>query len=226
MTAEAQLPAPAGIQRCERFSATTSFVIKEDDCQVFWALRIETMRCFCRAQRLVLPPATFDAVRATALVVRDALTALRMPAYVKTTGSKGVHVTYRSPWSDTESGMDVRQTTRARTGRSAPGPGHGRIPDCEAPAGRVLVDYNQNAWGRTLASVYSPRSTPTRPSRRRSRGTNSQRGATIGDFHIENIPRGSRRRRPVGADGRPDVSIRRSPRCSRRRRGASRSQSR
>ena len=28
------------------------------------------------------------------------------------------------------------------------------------PAGRVLVDYNQNAWGRTLASVYSPRPRP------------------------------------------------------------------
>src|SRR3712207_7730445 len=23
------------------------------------------------------------------------------------------------------------------------------------PAGRILVDYNQNAWGRTLASLYS-----------------------------------------------------------------------
>ncbi len=29
-----------------------------------------------------------------------------------------------------------------------------------AAAGRVLLDFNQNAWGRTLASVYSLRSRP------------------------------------------------------------------
>src|SRR5437762_10748074 len=28
------------------------------------------------------------------------------------------------------------------------------------PRGRVLVDYNQNRWGSTLASVYSPRPRP------------------------------------------------------------------
>ena len=38
------------------------------------------------------PGATFDHVRETALVVRDALEALKMPSLVKTTGSKGMHV--------------------------------------------------------------------------------------------------------------------------------------
>ena len=31
------------------------------------------------------------------------------------------------------------------------------------PKDRVLVDYNQNAWGRTLSSVYSVRPKPLAP---------------------------------------------------------------
>src|SRR5438105_11591943 len=39
-----------------------------------------------------VPAATFDNVRETALSVHEALTALGMPSFAKTTGSKGVHV--------------------------------------------------------------------------------------------------------------------------------------
>ena len=38
-----------------------------------------------------VPGASFDAVRETALVVREALEALGMTVYAKTTGSKGIH---------------------------------------------------------------------------------------------------------------------------------------
>ena len=56
------------------------------------------------------------------------------------------------------------------------------------PPGRVLVDYNQNAWGRTLASIYSPRpkegatvSTPVT-------WDELEQGAVIEDFDLFNVP--------------------------------------
>jgi bifunctional non-homologous end joining protein LigD len=52
----------------------------------------------------------------------------------------------------------------------------------------VLVDYNQNAWGRTLASVYS-----VRPQARASVSTpvtwrEVERGITVEDFRMDNVP--------------------------------------
>jgi bifunctional non-homologous end joining protein LigD len=52
----------------------------------------------------------------------------------------------------------------------------------------VLVDYNQNAWGRTLASVYS-----VRPAVRATVSTpvtweEVEAGFDIGDFRMDNVP--------------------------------------
>jgi bifunctional non-homologous end joining protein LigD len=56
------------------------------------------------------------------------------------------------------------------------------------PKGRVLVDYNQNAWGRTLASVYSvrPREVPSVSTP--VRWEELERGITMDDFRIDNVP--------------------------------------
>ena len=56
------------------------------------------------------------------------------------------------------------------------------------PPGRVLVDYNQNAWGRTLASVYSPRPTPRATVSAPLTWDELAGGATLDDFRIENMP--------------------------------------
>ena len=56
------------------------------------------------------------------------------------------------------------------------------------PAGRVLVDYNQNAWGRTLASVYSVRPSPTPRPPRLSPGKKWRRLSALEDFRIDNVP--------------------------------------
>jgi bifunctional non-homologous end joining protein LigD len=51
----------------------------------------------------------------------------------------------------------------------------------------VLVDYNQNAWGRTLASVYSVRPTPTAAVSTPVTWKEIERGIKIEDFRLDNV---------------------------------------
>ena len=105
--------------------------------------------------------ATWEQVLESARIVHDALTTLEMPAVAKTTGSKGIHLyvpIVRGPVQ-----KEVWTFAKALAQELA-----GRHPElmtseyrvAKRPKGRVLVDYNQNAWGRTLASVYSVRPHP------------------------------------------------------------------
>ena len=136
-----------------------------------------------------VPPATFDDVLATAFVVRDALTSLGMPSYAKTTGSKGVHVyvpivrgpTQKAVWTL------AKELAFALAKRNASlVTAEYRI--AKRPPGRVLVDYNQNAWGRTLASVYSPRPTPRATVSAPLTWDELAGGATLDDFRLANMP--------------------------------------
>jgi bifunctional non-homologous end joining protein LigD len=105
--------------------------------------------------------AGFDQVLETGLVVKDALDALKMPSVAKTTGSKGLHVyvpIVRGPeqkkvWTFAKA---LAQELAVRN----PALITAEYRVAKRPHGRVLVDYNQNAWGRTLASIYSVRPTP------------------------------------------------------------------
>ena len=56
------------------------------------------------------------------------------------------------------------------------------------PAGRVLVDYNQNAWGRTLASAYSPRPRPLATVSAPVSWQELEAGAVIDDFDLRRMP--------------------------------------
>jgi len=94
------------------------------------------------------PEADFEAVRRVAFVVRDVLADLGYRGFAKTSGSRGVHILVRVR---PEHGfVEVRRAALAlaRGWRE------------ERPPGSVLVDYNQNARDRTVASAYSLRPTP------------------------------------------------------------------
>jgi bifunctional non-homologous end joining protein LigD len=53
----------------------------------------------------------------------------------------------------------------------------------------VLLDYNQNAWGRTLASIYSVRPRPRAPVSTPVTWKEVDRGVRIEDFRVDNVRR-------------------------------------
>ena len=94
--------------------------------------------------------------------MRDALETLGMKPLVKTSGSKGLHVyvpIVRGPVQ--KDGVDVCEGAGAWSSpRGIPALMTSEYRVAKRPHGRVLVDYNQNAWGRTLARIYSVRPRP------------------------------------------------------------------
>jgi bifunctional non-homologous end joining protein LigD len=73
------------------------------------------------------------------------------------------------------------------------------------PAGRVLVDYNQNAWGRTLASIYSVRPKPRATVSTPITWKEVEAGVPLTDFRIGNVPA---RLRKLGDLWRPLLATR------------------
>jgi bifunctional non-homologous end joining protein LigD len=133
--------------------------------------------------------ATFDRVRETALIVREALDTLKMPSVVKTTGSKGLHVyvpIVRGP-------VQKQVWTFAKALAQELAVRHPKLMTAEyrvakRPHGRVLVDYNQNRWGSTLASVYSVRPRPEATVSTPVSWKEVEKGVRIEDFTVKNVP--------------------------------------
>ena len=136
-----------------------------------------------------VPGASFATVLEAALVVRDALESLDMHPLVKTTGSSGVHIyvpIVRGP-------LQKQVWTFAKALARLLAQRHPALLTAEyriaaRPKGRVLVDYNQNAWGRTLASIYSVRPKPRAPVSTPLTWEEVERGVALEDFRIDNVP--------------------------------------
>jgi bifunctional non-homologous end joining protein LigD len=136
-----------------------------------------------------VPGASFKKVIEAALFLRRALDALSMPSYVKTTGSKGIHIYIPIERGPTQKLVWTFAKEFAHAVASqAPQLLTAIYQVSKRPKGRILVDYNQNAWGRTLASVYSvrPREQPTVSTP--VQWKELERGIAMEDFRIDNVP--------------------------------------
>jgi bifunctional non-homologous end joining protein LigD len=133
--------------------------------------------------------ATFERVIETALVVREALDALKMLSVVKTTGSKGLHV-YVPIVRGPEQG-EVRTFAHVlaqELARRHPSLITAEYRVANRPRGRVLVDYNQNRWGSTLASIYSARPRPEATVSTPVTWAEVKKGLRIEQFTVKNVP--------------------------------------
>lgn len=137
-----------------------------------------------------VPNASFEKVRETALLLRQGLEALKMPSYAKTTGSKGIHIYVpieRGPTQKQVWGF-AKEFSHALAAQ-APKLITAVYVVSKRPKGTVLVDYNQNAWGRTLASIYSVRPRPTATVSTPVTWSELERGVSIDDFTMDNVPK-------------------------------------
>ena len=134
------------------------------------------------------PGATFEQVLETALLVHEALDALELPNYPKTTGSRGIHIYVpieRDP-------LQKEVWTFAKRFAQSMEKLYPKLVTAEykvakRPKSHVLVDYNQNAWGRTLSSVYSVRPKPQAPVSAPVSWDEVRSGISIEDFRLDNM---------------------------------------
>jgi bifunctional non-homologous end joining protein LigD len=132
--------------------------------------------------------APFAAVKETARLLRATLDGLGVPTFVKTSGSKGLHV-----YVPIRRGPEQKQvwmfakTVSVELAKKYPSLMTAVYMRARRPEGRVLVDYNQNRWGSTLASIYSVRPT-TAASVSTPVTWDELPGVEIEDFTLRNVP--------------------------------------
>jgi bifunctional non-homologous end joining protein LigD len=122
------------------------------------------------------------------LIVREALEALGMKPLVKTSGSKGMHIyvpIVRGPrqkevWTFAKA-LAVELAARNPALMTSAYKREKRPPK------RVLVDYNQNRWGSTLASIYSVRPQPRATVSTPVTWDEVAAGVKIEDFRLDNV---------------------------------------
>jgi bifunctional non-homologous end joining protein LigD len=200
-------PRPAWIETCaiEHDSGSViDFPMIQDLASLLWVINlgcIDLNPWYARSDDVDRPDylhfdldpvkgASWDQILETADIVHKALTRLGLPSFIKTTGSRGLHIyvpIVRGPTQKEVWTFAKQFATSLAMLRSDLITVEYRI--AKRPRQRVLVDYNQNAWGQTLASVYSVRPQPKATVSTPISWREVEQSVKIEDFRIDNVPR-------------------------------------
>jgi bifunctional non-homologous end joining protein LigD len=199
-------PRPPWIRTCtieHRSGNIIDFPVIDDRASLLWMINLGCIDlnpwyALCDAPNIPLylhfdldptPETPFSVVREGALIVGDVLRGLGMTPFVKTTGSKGVHIYVAiRPALTQHEVWEISKTIGHQIARA-----HSDILTAEyrvakRPTRHVLVDYNQNAWGRTLASIYSVRANEAATVSTPLEWSELEQGCELTDFTIFNVP--------------------------------------
>jgi bifunctional non-homologous end joining protein LigD len=203
----APMPRPDWIDICSiahRSGNVIDFAVVQDLASLLWLVNlgcIDLNQWYARCDDVdrpdcihfdldPVPNTRFEQVCEVALIVREKLESLKMRPLVKTTGSRGIHIyvpIVRGPLQ--KEVWTVAKRLAKELAAENPSQITSEYRVAHRPAGRVLVDYNQNAWGRTLASVYSVRPKPLATVSMPVTWKEVSRGIRIENFHLRNAPR-------------------------------------
>jgi bifunctional non-homologous end joining protein LigD len=133
------------------------------------------------------PGAGFEHACEVALNLKELLDSLKMPSYAKTTGSRGLHIYIpikRGPLQ--KEVWTVAKAIAQEMEKRLPKIATAEYRKAKRPHGTVNVDYNQNAWGRTLSSIYSVRPVPKACVSMPVTWEEIEEGVRLDDFRIDN----------------------------------------
>ena len=133
--------------------------------------------------------APWENVLAVALVCKEVLDELGLPAFPKTSGSSGIHVYLPlKPKYDFRKVAALAEALAAEVAQRAPKISTIQRSLAKREKQQVYVDAMQNARGKTIAAPYSARAKPGATVSMPLTWKQVERGVKISDFTIRNVP--------------------------------------
>jgi bifunctional non-homologous end joining protein LigD len=133
--------------------------------------------------------APWENVLAVALVCKEVLDELSLPAFPKTSGSSGIHIYLPlKPKYDFRKVASLAEALAAEVAQRAPKIATIQRSLAKREKQQVYVDAMQNARGKTIAAPYSARAKPGATVSMPLTWKQVEKGVKIVDFTIQNVP--------------------------------------